>query len=85
MNIEEADIPATLRRYAPTIGHVHLSDSNREVPGRGHVDFAAGLAALRESGYDGVLAIEATIPTDPAAALPQALAMLQHAAKPSNR
>ncbi len=80
MNIEEADIPATLRRYASLIGHIHLSDSNREVPGRGHVDFAAGLTALRDSGFDGVLAIEATPPADAAIALPQALTCLRRAA-----
>ena len=77
MNIEEADIGATLRQYAPLIGHVHLSDSNRGIPGQGHVDFASGLAALRESGWDGVLAIEATPPADPDTAFRQALALVR--------
>lgn len=76
MNMEEADIPATLSQYAATIGHIHLSDSNRAVPGQGHVDFAAGLAALRTNGWQGVLAIEATLPADPHTALPQALQFL---------
>ncbi|MCW5853532.1 MAG: sugar phosphate isomerase/epimerase [Anaerolineae bacterium] len=79
MNIEEADIAATLRQYAPLIGHVHLSDSNRGIPGQGHVDFASGLAALRASGYDGVLAIEATPPADPDTAFRHALALVRQA------
>jgi len=59
MNIEEADIPASLRRAAPHLGHVHLVDSNRQVPGHGHTDMRAVLRTLRELGYQGYLAFEA--------------------------
>ena len=58
MNIEEADIAAAIRAAAPHIVHVHVSDSNRLQPGRGHLDFGPGFAALKASGYDGYLGIE---------------------------
>ncbi|HBY98294.1 MAG: sugar phosphate isomerase/epimerase [Ardenticatenaceae bacterium] len=80
MNIEEADIAASLRRHAAHIGHVHLSDSNRLLPGRGHIDFASGFAALRDAGYDGAFAIECRVTGDPEELLPQALAFLRRAA-----
>ncbi len=33
MHIEEAEIDATLRRFAGRIDHLHLADSNRKLPG----------------------------------------------------
>jgi len=77
MNVEEADIPASLRRHAQYIGHVHLADSNRQLPGHGHTDFASGFAALQEAGYQGWLAIESRVTGDPMAVLPQALTFLR--------
>ncbi len=63
MNIEDAGIAATLRRYADRLGYVHLADSNRLAPGEGHIDFAAVLRALRESGYRRWLGVEVlTVP-----------------------
>lgn len=61
MNVEEADIAASLKSAARHLRHVHLADSNRQVPGRGHTDFAAGFKALREIGYDGFAALECRI------------------------
>ncbi|MBC8330068.1 MAG: sugar phosphate isomerase/epimerase [Planctomycetes bacterium] len=58
-NIEEKDTPAAIRAAGPAIRHVHLSESDRGVPGTGQVDFPAVLAALRDIGYDGDLVIEA--------------------------
>ena len=58
MNIEEADLEASLRRAGPLIGHVHLADSNREAPGHGHLNMAAILHTLDEIGYAGYLALE---------------------------
>ena len=58
MNIEEADLPAAIRACAPEIRYVHLADSNRCYPGRGHLDLAGVLTALHEIGYDGVLSAE---------------------------
>ncbi|HEX6384942.1 MAG TPA: sugar phosphate isomerase/epimerase family protein [Anaerolineae bacterium] len=77
MNIEEADIPASLRRRAQYISHVHLADSNRQLPGHGHTDFAGGFAALQETGYQGWLAIESRVSGDPMEVLPQTFAFLR--------
>jgi sugar phosphate isomerase/epimerase len=59
MNIEEADIAASIRAAGPHI--VHVADSNRLQPGKGHLDFRPGFAALKEAGYDGYLGIECRI------------------------
>jgi sugar phosphate isomerase/epimerase len=58
MNIEEADIAASVRIAGPTIGHVHLVDSNRQAPGHGHLDFVSVLQALRDVQYRGYLSLE---------------------------
>ena len=66
MNIEEADIPASLRAVAPHLGHVHLADSQRWLPGHGHTDFVGAFRALREIDFDGWLALECMpTPGDP--------------------
>jgi sugar phosphate isomerase/epimerase len=58
MNIEEVDIAASLRRHAGVLGHVHLVDNNREVPGHGHVDMRVILQALLAIGYQGYVCFE---------------------------
>ncbi|GIL02177.1 MAG: isomerase [Alphaproteobacteria bacterium] len=58
-NIEEADPVAAFTRNRRHIVHVHVSENDRGVPGRGHVAWAATFAAIRASGYDGWLTIEA--------------------------
>ncbi|MDB5440732.1 MAG: Isomerase [Caulobacteraceae bacterium] len=69
-NIEETD-PVGV--FAPTVSstvHVHISENDRGVPGRGHIPWAATFKAIRSSGYDGWLTIEAfgrTLPTMAAA------------------
>ena len=66
MNIEEADIPASLRAVAPRLGPVHLADSQRWLPGHGHTDFIGAFHALREIEFDGWLALECLpTPGDP--------------------
>jgi D-psicose/D-tagatose/L-ribulose 3-epimerase len=58
-NIEEKDIPAAIRGCADVTAHVHISENDRATPGEGHVDWDATFAALKETGYDGWLVIEA--------------------------
>lgn len=65
MNIEEVDMAASLRRHAAVLGHVHLVDSNREVPGHGHVDMNAVLQALLDIGFRGYLSFEVLPLPDP--------------------
>lgn len=61
MNITEANIEATLRRAQGWIGHIHLADSNRRLPGQGHLDFAAGLTVLHEMEYNGWYSFECAV------------------------
>ncbi len=61
MNIEEADIPASIQQAGARIVYVHVADSNRLQPGRGHLDFQPDFRALKEIGYDGCLGIECRV------------------------
>ncbi len=61
MNIEENQIPDTIRAYGPKIGHVHLADNHRYEPGTGHTNFLSGIQALHENGYAGVLTFECRV------------------------
>ncbi len=58
MNIEEADLAASLRAVGPRLGHVHFADSNRHAIGFGHTDAVPIVAALRDIGYTGYLSAE---------------------------
>jgi D-psicose/D-tagatose/L-ribulose 3-epimerase len=58
-NIEEADPVAAFARNATKVTHVHISENDRGVPGRGHVPWADTFRAIKASGYDGWLTIEA--------------------------
>lgn len=58
MNIEEADMHASIRRCGERIFHFHAADSNRLHPGAGHLDFSGLLAVLADAGYDGYISGE---------------------------
>lgn len=58
MNIEERGIPATIRRHAASLRHLHLNESDRGMLGGGHIDWPGLFAALKEIGYMGVGSIE---------------------------
>jgi len=77
MNIEEADIPGSIRAVSSRLGHVHLADSNRLLPGHGHIDFAASLKALRRAGFSGWMVLECSIPDDPNKTLPACVSYLR--------
>jgi sugar phosphate isomerase/epimerase len=62
MNIEEADVAAAIRRAGTLLVNMHVSDSNRMPPGRGHTDFRAILRALQEIRYTGALVLEPVPP-----------------------
>ncbi len=57
-NIEETDPVAAFTRNAGCVRHVHISENDRGVPGRGHVPWAETFKAIKASGYDGWLTIE---------------------------
>jgi len=58
MNIDEADIAEAFRQVGKDLNHVHLADSNRAAPGKGHIDFLPILKALKEIDYQGYLTFE---------------------------
>jgi sugar phosphate isomerase/epimerase len=59
MNIEEADMADSIRKYAEHIGHVHFADSNRRPVGLGHTNMQDITSTLKEIGYDGFISAEA--------------------------
>ena len=73
MNIEEADLAASLRVAGPLIGHVHFADSNRRAIGFGHTAVPPVVAALRDIGYAGYLSAEILPLPDSAAAARQTI------------
>lgn len=58
MNIEEKGFGPPLRRHASELGYLHLSESDRGVPGTGNVRWEEVFDALAAIGYDGPLVYE---------------------------
>ncbi|GAA5061379.1 sugar phosphate isomerase/epimerase [Thermocatellispora tengchongensis] len=77
MNIEEDDPCRALVEAAPYLAHMQISESNRNQPGTGHIDWAAELATLDAIGYDGYLALECRLRGEPEIALPQTAAFIR--------
>jgi sugar phosphate isomerase/epimerase len=78
MNIEEVDMADSLRQHASLLGHVHLPDSNRQVPGHGHIDMKAILQALLETGFQGYLSFEVLPLPNPRQAAVDGMQTVQH-------
>jgi D-psicose/D-tagatose/L-ribulose 3-epimerase len=58
-NIEEKNIPATIRRIGKEmLCHVQGNECDRGTPGTGHLDWPGIKAALTDIGYDGAMVIE---------------------------
>ena len=64
-HIEERDAAAAIESAGALTRHVHISENDRGVPGRGQVAWEETFAALRRVDYDGWLTIEAFSRTDP--------------------
>lgn len=59
MSMEEDDLVEAIRTAGPLLGHVHVGENNRRVPGQGNmIPWEALGAALREVGYDGAVVME---------------------------
>ncbi|MGJ7039477.1 D-psicose/D-tagatose/L-ribulose 3-epimerase [Shinella sp. BE166] len=58
-NVEERRPEEAIRLIGPDIGVFHVSENDRGIPGRGHIDFPAMFTVLKEIGYDGWLTLEA--------------------------
>jgi D-psicose/D-tagatose/L-ribulose 3-epimerase len=58
-NIEEKNVAEVIANLAGSFVHVHISENDRGTPGTGHVQWDETFRALRKTGYDGWLVIEA--------------------------
>lgn len=58
MNIEEVNIGEAIRAVGDKLFYLHIADSNRAAPGRGHIDFHEVARALRDIGYSGWISME---------------------------
>lgn len=56
--IEENSITAALASVGDRLFHVHLSENNRGIPGRGHIPFPAVMETLRAMRYSGYAVVE---------------------------
>lgn len=57
-NIEETDPIKALTRNAGSVAHIHISENDRGVPGRGNIPWRETYSAIHDIGYDGWLTIE---------------------------
>lgn len=64
MNLEEADMFATMKKVGDRLINFHVADNNRMAPGMGHLDWKRIMETLTEIGYDDVLSVEFCPPID---------------------
>jgi D-psicose/D-tagatose/L-ribulose 3-epimerase len=71
MNIEEKGIGAGIRKAGKHCAYLHLSESDRGVPGTGTIDWDDCFSAIKASGFAGDLVVESfvTLPPEIASAL----------------
>lgn len=62
MNIEEANISESIEKAGKWISHIHLADSNRNLPGMGHTDFESGFKALKKINFENYMVLECGVP-----------------------
>ncbi|WP_338869569.1 sugar phosphate isomerase/epimerase [Spirosoma sp. SC4-14] len=64
-NMEEKNIGDALRKVAPYLVHVQISENDRSTPGKGHINLEEVFTVLKEVDYKGPIAIEAFGPNPP--------------------
>ncbi|MFZ0963331.1 MAG: sugar phosphate isomerase/epimerase family protein [Terriglobia bacterium] len=64
-NIEEKHPAEALRSIAKELGHVHISENDRGIPGSGHVDWQGVLKVLKAIRYQGWMTIESFAQPEP--------------------
>jgi len=77
MNIEEASIEETIRKYVSLIAHFHIADSNRWPPSHGHLKLDQHLRLLQELGYEGWVSAELLPKPDNATAVAETAQFLR--------
>jgi D-psicose/D-tagatose/L-ribulose 3-epimerase len=64
-NIEEQHPAQALHSVAKELGHVHISENDRGIPGTGHNDWRGMLKTLKMIGYNGWMTIESFAQPEP--------------------
>ena len=77
MNIEEADMAASIERVGKGLGYVHLGDSQRLEPGQGHMPWDEIFGALHRIGYEGWATMECNLSGPAEVVLPAAVAFVR--------
>lgn len=77
MNIEEPDMGASLVEADDMLAYLHLADSQRLEPGKGHLDFRNVFDGLARFGYDGWASMECNLSGDAEAVLPASVAFVR--------
>jgi len=60
-SLEEESFTKPILLANRRLAAVHVSDCNRKIPGRGHLQFEPVFDALKRIGYDGYVTLEATL------------------------
>jgi sugar phosphate isomerase/epimerase len=64
-NLEEDSFTKPILLASERLAAVHVSDCNRKIPGRGHIDFRPIFDALKKVGYEGYVTLEAILSSNP--------------------
>ena len=58
MNIEEVDFSDSIIKSKNFLKHIHFADSNRKMPGLGHINFNSILKTLKKIQYNNYIGLE---------------------------
>ena len=61
MNIEEKNIKDAIIKAGNRLGHVHICENNRNLPGNGHIPWDEVFGAIRRINYRGFIVIESFV------------------------
>jgi len=64
-SLEESSFTRPILLAGKRLAAVHVSDCNRKIPGKGHIQFAPIFASLKRVHYDGYVSLEAILERDP--------------------
>jgi len=64
-SLEEDSFTKPILVAGERLAAVHISDCNRKIPGKGHIDFPPIFDALKKVGYQGYVTLEAILSPNP--------------------
>lgn len=59
-NIEDVSVPDAIKQAGQRLMLIHLADSNRQMPGTGHIDFTRVIRELGAIDFQGYLGLSAS-------------------------